>query len=77
MVFSTSISETSENVCFYFMIGFPWSLHLFTCNTSLAWSEINSKHCRVNQKKIKSSRKEYVMWMCFKFWPMKSIFQKL
>ena len=21
--FSTSISETSENVCFYFMIGFP------------------------------------------------------
>ena len=32
---------------------------------------------RVNQKKIKSPRKEYVMWMCFKFWPMKSIFQKL
>ena len=22
-VFSTSISETNENVCFYFMIGFP------------------------------------------------------
>ena len=32
---------------------------------------------RVNQKKIKSSRKEYVMWTCFKFWPMKSILRKL
>ena len=32
---------------------------------------------RVNQKKIKSSRKEYVMWLCFKFWPIKSIFPKL
>ena len=31
----------------------------------------------VNQKKIKSSRKEYVMWTYFKFWPMKNIFQKL
>ena len=41
-VFSTSISETSENVCFYFMIGFPWSLYSFTCNISLAWWEINS-----------------------------------
>ena len=28
--YSTSISETSENVCFYFMIGFPWSLYLHT-----------------------------------------------
>ena len=26
--YSTSISETIENVCFYFMIGFPWSLYL-------------------------------------------------
>ena len=26
-VFSTSISKTSENVCFYFMIGFQWSLY--------------------------------------------------
>ena len=41
-VFSTSITETSENVCFYFMIGFPWSLYSFTCNISLAWWEINS-----------------------------------
>ena len=27
-LFVASISETSENVCFYFMIGFPWSLYL-------------------------------------------------
>ena len=32
---------------------------------------------RVNRKKIKSLRKEYVMWMCFKFWPINSIFRKL
>ena len=29
------------------------------------------------QKKIKSSRKEYLMWTCFKFWLMKNIFRKL
>ena len=28
-VFWTSISETSENVCYYFMIGFSWSLYSF------------------------------------------------
>ena len=28
--YSTSISETSENVCFYFVIGFPWSLYSHT-----------------------------------------------
>ena len=36
-IFSTSILETSENVCFYFMIGFPYSLNSFTYNISLAW----------------------------------------
>ena len=29
-MFSTSISETIENACFYFMIGFPWSLYSHT-----------------------------------------------
>ena len=32
---------------------------------------------RANQKKIKSSRKEYAMGTCFKFWPIKKIFRKL
>ena len=31
----------------------------------------------VYRKKIKSSRKEYVMWACFEFWPIKNIFRKL
>ena len=31
----------------------------------------------VNQRKIRSSRKEDVMWTYFKFWPIKNIFQKL
>ena len=52
---------------------------VFTYNTSLMWWEEKFKHLisRVNQKKIKSSRKEYVTWTCFKFWPMKNIFRKL
>ena len=44
MVFSMSISETSEKVCFYFMIGFPGSLYSFAFNISLALQETNPKH---------------------------------
>ena len=56
------------------MIGISWLVSLevyIDCNISLVWWEINSKHWipRVNQQKIKSSRKEYVMWTCFKFCP--------
>ena len=36
-VLATSVSETSENVCFYFMIGFPCSLYSFTYKIFLAW----------------------------------------
>ena len=39
--FSTSMSETSENVCFYFMIGFFPMKFVFTYNISLVWWEIN------------------------------------
>ena len=44
---------------------------ILTCNISLVWWEINSKHWipRVHHQKIKSSRKEYVKWTCFKFCP--------
>ena len=49
------------------MIGFPWSLF-----SQCFFGVVRNKH-----KKIKSSRKEYVMWICFKFWPMKNIFRKL
>ena len=44
----------------------------FTYNISFVWWNVNFK-----QKKVKSSRKEYVMQTCFKFWPMKHIFRKL
>ena len=66
-VFSTSILETSWWLVFH--DWFPMKF-VFTYNISLVWWEINSK-----QKKIKSSRKAYVMWTCFKFWPMKTINQ--
>ena len=51
------------------MIGFPWSLYLFTYNISLVWWEINSKHwisTTANQKKFKISRNEHVMWTCLR-----------
>ena len=61
-IFSTSISETK------FMIG----------GSRLVSHEvyINAQYF-FKQKKIKSSRREYVMWTCFKFWPIKNIFRKL
>ena len=51
---------------------------VFTCNISLVWWEISCKQwisTRVNQKKIKCSRKEHVTWTCMKstFWSMKRI----
>ena len=76
-VFSTSISETSENVVFFFMISFPWSLY---SHTIFFFGVVRNKTPNTkyqNQNKVKSSRKEYVMRTCFKFWPMKNIFQKL
>ena len=56
------------------MIGISWLISLevyIDCNISLVWWEINPKHWipRVNQQKIKSSRKEYVMSTSFKFCP--------
>ena len=55
------MKETNENACFYFMIGLLWSLVLIHI-ISVLWWEINSKQeisTRVNQKKFRSSRKEY------------------
>ena len=58
----------------------------FSINIRGKWKCVSVYHLSIslihkylldNQKKIKSSRKEYVMWMCFKFWPMKNIFGKL
>ena len=51
---------------------------VFRYNSSVLWWKINSKQSIstwVNQKKIESSKKEYVMWTWFKFWPMKNIFE--
>ena len=59
----------------WFSLEFVFRYNIF----AICW-EINSKQsiCTgVKQKKIKSSRNEYVMWTCFKFWPIKNIFRKL
>ena len=67
-LFSTPILDASSWLLFH--DRFPMKF-LFRYNISLVWWEINAK-----QKNIKSSRKEYVRWTCFKFWPMKKIFSK-
>ena len=64
------------------MIGFLWSLYSFIYNISLAWWEIKAKpqiSSTANQKKIKSSRGEYVMERALNFdqWKTKTIFWKL
>ena len=66
----TSISETSSWFSFH-----DW----FPMKISVVWWEINSSYSisRANQKKIKSSRKQYIIWTCFKLWPIKNIFQKI
>ena len=53
---------------------------IFRYNISVMWWEMNFKQLIStwdNQKKLKCSRKECVMWPWFKFWPMKNIFRKL
>ena len=64
---------------FLFHDWFPLDF-VFRCNISMMWWAINSKQSIstwINQKKIKSSRKEHVMWTWFTFWSMENIFQKL
>ena len=69
--FSTSISETSGNV----FLSVSWLVSFGVCiYIQHFFDEIFT---RVNQKKIKSSIKEYIMGTCFKFWPMKNIFRNL
>ena len=89
-VYILYIKETSENVCFYFMketsenaFFYSWLISFGVCIQifiSVMWWEINSKHSIstwVNQKKIKSSKKECVIRTWVKFWPMKKNFRKL
>ena len=57
------------DLCFYFIICFLWNMYLYTV---FLWciEKSNFKQklsTRVNQKKIKSSWNEYVLWTCFTF----------
>ena len=64
---------------FCLMTVFLWSLYLHKYLFDVVRNKLqNNKYLtRVDKKKIKSSRKENVITMCFTFWPMKNIFQKL
>ena len=61
------------------MIGFLWSLNLLKYLFDVLRNKLQTRniYTGVDKNKIKSSRKEYVMWKCFEFWPMKNIFRKL
>ena len=62
------------STCFYFIVYFLWSKYLRIYVGSGKPDFKQKISPRVNQKKIKSSSKEYIT---FEFWPMKNIFQKL
>ena len=70
--FSTSVLETSVkciSLCFYFIIGFPWNLklHKYFFNVVRNKPLTINIYVRVDKKKIKSSRKKYVISTYFKF----------
>ena len=78
--FSTSVSEANENV--YLFVYRLWLVSFGVCIYvqylfGVVRNKLQTINTRVNQKKIKSSRKEYIMWTCFNFWPMKNNFRKL
>ena len=61
---------------FSFLLFYDWFPLEFVLYTTFLWCG-ERLTTRANQKKIKSSRKEYAMWTCFKFWLMKNIFRKI
>ena len=71
--------EKCISLCFYFMTGFLWSFYLRKYFYDVVRNKLQTKNTYtwVDNKKIKSSGKEYVVRTCFKFWPTKNIFRKL
>ena len=66
--FSTSISETSKNVCFYFMIGFLCSLYSYTI--FLSWGnyplELIKRRSKVQEKNMSRERAlNFHQWKIF------------
>ena len=66
--FSTSISETSKNVCFYFMIGFLCSLYSYTI--FLWWGiyplELIKRRSKVQEKNMSRERAlNFHQWKIF------------
>ena len=75
------MSKASENiylfVCLLCLVSFGVCIYI-----QYFFDVVRNKfqtiiYTRFNQEKIKSLRKEYAMWTCFKFWPMKNIFRKI
>ena len=74
---STSTSETSKDIFLYVFIS---SFSSFGLCIYLYSRKLNFKQkisVRVNQKKSKSSPKEYIVRTQPRFWPVKKIFRKL
>ena len=68
-VFSTSVSEISENVCFYFMIGFPWRLYsdkIFLCCGNTKYLELIKRRSKLEKNNMSCERTlNYDQWKPF------------
>ena len=75
------MKETSENVFILRLVSFGVCIQIqyseYFCDVVRDKTPKNKISTWVNQKKINSSSKEYVMWTWFKFQPMKKILRKL
>ena len=69
------------NICIKMFVFISWLVSFGVCIHMQYFSNVVRNQLqtvnRVNQKKIKSSRKEHFRWTCFEFWPMKNMFRKI
>ena len=66
--FSTSVSETSENI--YLFVFISW---LVSFGVSIYMQYLSD----VKRNKLQTINIKRVMWTCFRFSPMENIFRKL
>ena len=72
--YSTSVSEISENDCFYFMTGFPWSLYSHTIflwcgekwTSNTKYLELIKRRSKVQEKNMSCERAlNFDQWKTF------------
>ena len=67
----------------YLFVFISWSISCVVCIYMQYFFDVVRNKlqtiipAKTNQKKIKRLRKEYAMWTCFNFWPIKNTLRKL